>query len=95
MADTTRITVTLPAELVAAPRELTDDVPEYVAEAAARELRRRLVEADLQRHQEERGAFTEAERMPVPGSSSTRMPAHRRTGRAGDRAGGGHRSRPR
>ncbi len=61
VAGTTRITVTLPTELVAALKELTDDVSGYVAEAVARELRHRLVGADLQRHQEEHGAFTAAE----------------------------------
>ncbi len=49
--------MTLTAELVAALKELTDDVSGYVAEAATRELRRRLVEADLQRHQEKHGVF--------------------------------------
>lgn len=53
--------MTLPAELVAALKEVTDHVSGYVAETAVRELRRRLVEADLQRRQEEHGVFTEAE----------------------------------
>jgi len=53
--------VTLPTELVAALKELTDDIPVFVAEAVARELRHRLTGADLRRHQEVHGAFTEAE----------------------------------
>ncbi|WP_175430200.1 type II toxin-antitoxin system CcdA family antitoxin [Streptomyces hawaiiensis] len=54
MADTTRITVTLPTEQVAELRKLTDNVSGYVAEAVARQL----LGAGLQRHQEEHGAFT-------------------------------------
>ncbi|CAL9434465.1 hypothetical protein SUDANB21_02119 [Streptomyces sp. enrichment culture] len=53
--------MTLPTELVAALKELTDDIPGFVAEAVARELRHRLTGADLRRHQEVHGAFTEAE----------------------------------
>ncbi len=53
--------MTLPTELVAALKELTDDIPVFVAEAVARELRHRLTGADLRRHQEVHGAFTEAE----------------------------------
>ncbi|WP_327343311.1 type II toxin-antitoxin system CcdA family antitoxin [Streptomyces europaeiscabiei] len=59
MADTTRITVTLPTEQVAELRKLTDNVSGFVAEAVARQLRHQLLGADLQRHQEEHGAFTE------------------------------------
>ncbi|MEU0043686.1 hypothetical protein [Streptomyces werraensis] len=61
MADTTRITVTLPTEQVAELKELTDNVSGYVAEAVARQLRHQLLRADLLRHQEEHGAFTEEE----------------------------------
>ncbi len=61
MADTTRITVTLPTEQVAELRKLTDNISGYVAEAVARQLRHRLLGADLERHQEEHGAFTEEE----------------------------------
>jgi hypothetical protein len=53
VADTTRITVTLPKEQVA------DDVSGYVAEAVARRLRRHLRGADLLRYQEEHGKFTD------------------------------------
>ncbi|MER7170000.1 hypothetical protein [Streptomyces mesophilus] len=61
MADTTRITVTLPAEQVRELKKLTDNVSGYVAEAVARQLRHQLIGADLQRYQEEHGAFTEEE----------------------------------
>ncbi|MEV5252068.1 hypothetical protein AB0K98_09940 [Streptomyces werraensis] len=61
MADTTRITVTLPTEQVAGLKKLTDNVSGYVAEAVARQLRHQLLGADLLRHQEEHGAFTEEE----------------------------------
>ncbi|MFC8938671.1 hypothetical protein ACFT1B_11080 [Streptomyces griseoincarnatus] len=77
MADTTRITVTLTAELVAALKELTDDVSGYVAEAAARELRRRLVEAE-----EKHGVFTEAE----PADARSRIGGHTRAGASAGRS---------
>ncbi|MGW0074964.1 hypothetical protein ACWDU9_06875 [Streptomyces cellulosae] len=81
MADTTRITVTLPTVLVAALKELTDDISGFVAEAVARELRHRLVGADLRRHQEVHGAFTEAE----PADARSRIFRHSDVGgRAAD-----------
>ncbi|MFE9770713.1 hypothetical protein ACFYOV_03320 [Streptomyces sp. NPDC005931] len=52
MADTARITVTLPSEQVTEPRKLTDNVPGHVAEAVARQPRHQLLLADLPRHQE-------------------------------------------
>ncbi|SFL64498.1 type II toxin-antitoxin system CcdA family antitoxin [Streptomyces pini] len=61
MADTTRITVTLPTDQVAELRKLTDNVSGYVAEAVARQLRHQLLGADLRRHQEEHGEFTDEE----------------------------------
>lgn len=61
MADTTRITVTLPNEQVAELRKITDNVSGYVAEAVARQLRHQLLGTDLLRHQEEHGEFTEEE----------------------------------
>lgn len=61
MADTTRITVTLPTEQVAELKKLTDNVSGYVAEAVARQLRHQLLGVDLLRHQEEHGAFTDEE----------------------------------
>ncbi|GGP15245.1 hypothetical protein GCM10012278_74220 [Nonomuraea glycinis] len=61
MADTTRITVTLPSDQVAELRKLTDNVSGYVAEAVARQLRHQLLGVDLRRHQEEHGEFTEEE----------------------------------
>jgi len=58
---TTRITVTLLAEQVAAVRKLTDNVSGHVAEAVARRLRHQLLGDDLRGYQEEYGAFTEEE----------------------------------
>ena len=51
----------VPSEQVAELRKLTDNVSGYVAEAVARQLRHQLLGADLQREQEEHGAFTEEE----------------------------------
>jgi hypothetical protein len=61
MADTTRITVTLPTEQVAELKKLTDNVSGYVAEAVARQIRHQLLGADLRAHAEEHGAFSEEE----------------------------------
>ncbi|GAB3137621.1 hypothetical protein [Microbispora hainanensis] len=61
MADTTRITVTLPNDQVAELRKITDNISGYVAEAVARQLRHQLLGADLLRHQEEHGKFTDEE----------------------------------
>lgn len=61
MAETTRITVTLPTEQVAELRKLTDNISGYVAEAVARQIRHQLLGEDLRRHQEEHGAFSEEE----------------------------------
>ena len=61
MADTTRITVTLPADQVAELKKLTDNVSGYVAEAVARQIRHQLLGADLRSHEEEYGAFSEGE----------------------------------
>ncbi|WP_434592052.1 hypothetical protein [Streptomyces sp. A5-4] len=61
MADTTRITVTLPAERVAELKKLTDNVSGYVAEAVARQIRHQLLGSDLRSHTDEHGAFSEEE----------------------------------
>jgi post-segregation antitoxin (ccd killing protein) len=61
MADTTRITVTLPAEQVAELKKLTDNVSGYVAAAVARQIRHQLLGADLRDHEAEHGAFSEEE----------------------------------
>ncbi|HET6357918.1 hypothetical protein [Streptomyces sp.] len=61
MAETTRITVTLPTKDVEALKKLTDNVSAYVAEAVARQIRHELVGEELRRHQDEHGAFTEEE----------------------------------
>lgn len=51
----------LPSDQVAELRKLTDNVSGYVAEAVGRQLRHHLLGADLLRHQEEHGEFTEEE----------------------------------
>jgi post-segregation antitoxin (ccd killing protein) len=61
MADTTRITVTLPTEQVAELRKLTDNISGYVAEAVARQIRHELLGEELRRYEDEHGAFTEEE----------------------------------
>ncbi|MFJ7064485.1 hypothetical protein [Streptomyces sp. NPDC101115] len=61
MADTTRITVTLPTEQVAELRRLTDNISGYVAEAVARQIRHQLLGEELRRYEEEHGAFTDEE----------------------------------
>jgi len=61
MADTTRITVTLPTEQVAELKKLTDNVSGYVAEAVARQIRHELLGADLRGYEDEHGAFTDEE----------------------------------
>ncbi|MEU6715339.1 hypothetical protein ABZ897_28075 [Nonomuraea sp. NPDC046802] len=61
MAETTRITVTLPSEQVAEPRKLTDNISGHVAETVTRRLRHQLLGADLLRYQEEHGEFTKEE----------------------------------
>jgi post-segregation antitoxin (ccd killing protein) len=58
---TTRITVTLPSEQVAALKEITDNVSGYVAEAVARQIRHRLLVDELERHQSQFGVFTQEE----------------------------------
>jgi hypothetical protein len=58
---TTRITVTLPTEQVAELRRITDNVSAYVAEAVARQIRHKLLGDDLDRYEQEHGAFTEDE----------------------------------
>lgn len=58
MADTTRITVTLPTEQVTELKKLTDNVSGYVAEAVARQLRHQLLGAELRAYQDEHGDFT-------------------------------------
>jgi hypothetical protein len=61
MASTTRITVTLPTDQVEEIKRHTDNVSGYVAEAVARQIRRELVAAELDRYQRDFGAFTEQE----------------------------------
>jgi post-segregation antitoxin (ccd killing protein) len=61
MADTTRITVTLPTEQVAELKKLTDNVSGYVAEAVARQIRHQLLGADLRNYEDEHGPFSDEE----------------------------------
>jgi Post-segregation antitoxin CcdA len=61
ISDTSRITVTLPSELVAELKKITDNVSAYVAEAVARQIRHRLLVDELQRRQDEFGAFIQEE----------------------------------
>ncbi|WP_028812455.1 hypothetical protein [Streptomyces flavidovirens] len=61
MADTARVTITLPAAQVEALKQITDNVSGYVADAVARRLRGELIDQELERHQEEHGEFTEEE----------------------------------
>jgi post-segregation antitoxin (ccd killing protein) len=61
MAETTRITVTLPTEHVEELKKLTDNVSAYVAEAVARQIRHQLLDEELRRYEEEHGAFTREE----------------------------------
>ncbi|MET9518418.1 hypothetical protein [Streptomyces sp. NPDC002994] len=61
MADTARVTITLPAEQVEALKKKTDNVSGYVADAVARQLRREFVAQEMAQYQEEYGAFTEEE----------------------------------
>lgn len=79
MAETTRITVTLPTEQIAELRKRTDNVSGYVAEAVARQLRHELLGEDLRRYQEEHGAFTEEEmaeaRARIAGATRGKGPA--------------------
>lgn len=61
MAESTRITVTLPSDQVEAMRALTDNISAFVATAVGRQVRGMLLDEDLRRFEEEHGAFTEAE----------------------------------
>jgi hypothetical protein len=61
MADTTRITVTLPTEQVTELKKLTDKVSGYVAEAVARQIRHQLLRADLRSYEDEHSSFSEEE----------------------------------
>ncbi|MET9427835.1 MULTISPECIES: hypothetical protein [unclassified Streptomyces] len=70
MTDMRPISVLLPADVVEALEKLTDDVPQFVAEIVAdrvraetdaRRVRRRLLREELDRYEEEHGAFTEDE----------------------------------
>lgn len=61
MAKTKKVTITLPVELLESMKSHTDNVSGYLTELAERAERRRLLREELDRYQEEFGAFTEAE----------------------------------
>ncbi|MEN8654005.1 hypothetical protein ABCR94_26225 [Streptomyces sp. 21So2-11] len=61
MADTSRVTITLPTEQVQALKKMTDNVSGYVAEAVARRIRGELLAEEMHRYQEEYGEFTAEE----------------------------------
>lgn len=61
MAETTRITVTLPSEQVAQLKRITDNISGYVAEAVAQQIRHHLFGEELRRYREENGAFGDEE----------------------------------
>lgn len=61
MAETTRITVTLPTKQVTELKRLTDNLSGYVAEAVARQIRHQLLGEELRRYEEENGTFTDEE----------------------------------
>ena len=61
MAKTRKVTITLPAELLESMKTHTDNVSGYLTELAERAERRRLLREELDRYQEEFGAFTDEE----------------------------------
>ncbi|OII66083.1 hypothetical protein BJP40_14660 [Streptomyces sp. CC53] len=61
MAETTRITVTLPTDDVEELKTLTDNVSAFVADAVAKKIRQYRREVEFRRYEEEHGAFTEEE----------------------------------
>ncbi|WP_033340800.1 hypothetical protein [Catenuloplanes japonicus] len=58
MARTKKVTITLPAELLESMKSHTDNVSGYLTELAERAERRRLLREELDRYQDEFGAFT-------------------------------------
>ncbi|MEV4704076.1 hypothetical protein [Actinoplanes sp. NPDC049316] len=61
MARTKKVTITLPVELLESMKTHTDNVSGYLTELAERAERRRLLRDELDRYQEESGAFTDEE----------------------------------
>ncbi|WP_106402146.1 hypothetical protein [Actinocorallia populi] len=61
MAKTKKVTITLPAELLESMKSHTDNVSGYITELAERAERRRLLREELDRYQDEFGAFTDEE----------------------------------
>jgi len=74
---TTRITVTLPTEQVAAIRQTTDNASAFVADAVANELRWRVLGTFLDEYQAEQGSFTDEELQKVAESMTPYRPAVR------------------
>ncbi len=61
MARTTKVTITLPAELLESMKTHTDNVSGYLTELAEQAERRRLLREELDRYQGEFGVFTDAD----------------------------------
>ena len=61
MAKTRKVTITLPVELLESMKSHTDNVSGYLTELAERAERRRLLREELDRYQQESGAFTDEE----------------------------------
>ncbi len=61
MGKTKKVTITLPAELLESLKSHTDNVSGYLTELAERAERRRLLREELDRYQDEFGAFTDEE----------------------------------
>lgn len=61
MGKTTKVTITLPAELLESMKSHTDNVSGYLTELAARAERRRLLREELDGYQQESGVFTDDE----------------------------------
>ncbi|GAA2526946.1 hypothetical protein [Winogradskya humida] len=61
MAMTKKVTITLPVELLESMKTHTDNISGYLAALAERAERRRLLREELDRYQDEFGAFTDQE----------------------------------
>jgi post-segregation antitoxin (ccd killing protein) len=61
VARTKKVTITLPVELLESMKSHTDNISGYLTELAERAERRRLLREELDRYQEEYGAFTDEE----------------------------------
>ncbi|MFC7217073.1 hypothetical protein ACFQLX_02630 [Streptomyces polyrhachis] len=61
MANTKKVTITLPVELLESMKAHTDNVSGYITELVERAERRRLLREELDAYQAEAGAFTDEE----------------------------------